>query len=92
MLVLHKLLYFCEIHSFNVNEQCATIYVCVMSLKRVCARKSNAPVGPMQDVQETFVFHEILLKQVNCVKFSYTVKFTVKSVFDLKKDTLYRDS
>lgn len=37
----HKLLCFKEIHSLiNVNEQCATIYVCVMSEK--CVQKENA--------------------------------------------------
>lgn len=60
----------------------------VSCLRSVCKRKCNAPVGPMQDVQETFVFHEKTVTNKWTMSNSHTFEFTVKSVFDLKKQML----
>ncbi|GIZ03634.1 TSC22 domain family protein 1 [Caerostris extrusa] len=58
-LVKSHLMFAEEEKSFlKCEEQCATIYVCVMSLKECVqgGKKHVAFVGPMQDVQRTFVY------------------------------------
>ena len=63
----------------------------VSCLRSVCKRKCNAPVGPMQDVQETFVFHEKLLQISGLSLNSQAVEFTVKCFRLEETNALYRD-